>query len=191
MGAVYWPGLQDGRGYTMFTLNANKSGLITQNSSGLNLVQFAWNGFQNGTTGPFQIVNLNSQMCLGVHDNPLGDGQTVDQWPWTGDADQQWNLISLGNNTYEIQNVGSGYVLTVAGNSLAAGAPIDQETWNMGSNQQWQIFGPNPQGYYNISAASTGYFLDVFHSTAPGTGVYQLPANSVDGSQLWRIAPAN
>jgi hypothetical protein len=63
----------------------------------------------------------------------------VDQWPANGNANQQWNVISLGGGSYELTSINSGLALDVYGGSTTSGADIDQYTYGGNAWQQWKF----------------------------------------------------
>lgn len=187
MGAVYWPGLRDGDSYSMFTRNTNNPGLSLNSPSGLDLVKYAWGGF-NGT-GTYQIVNGNSGLALEVAFAATTNGGSVSQWVWNGGGGQQWTFSNLGNGYYKIINENSGLALQVAGGSTGNGAAIDQWTWNGGNSQQWAISGLT-NGFYQILNRNSGLALEVSaFSTANGGYVDQWPWNG-GANQVWTFGAA-
>lgn len=187
IGAVYWPGLRDGDWYSMFTRNTNNTALTLNSPSGLDLVKYAWSGF-NGA-GNYQIVNGNSGLALEVELAAATNGASVSQWVWNGGASQQWTLSSLGNGYYQIINENSGLVLEVAGGSTASGATIDQRTWNGGNSQQWAVSSLT-NGFYQILNCNSGLALEVSASSTNNGGyVDQWPWNG-GANQEWTFGPA-
>ncbi|HLG78438.1 MAG TPA: RICIN domain-containing protein, partial [Ktedonobacteraceae bacterium] len=52
---------------------------------------WAWTGYYAGNRWPiFNIVNLNSHMCLGITGASLQVGADAVQWTCNGSADQEW-----------------------------------------------------------------------------------------------------
>jgi len=92
-----------------------------------------WLFLPEGTGDTYEIVNVNSNMCL-TTDGVAGD--QVYQEPCTGSTSQLWNTGLYGSSDYwHIQSAYSGLYLDVSGDSPWAGASID--TWydNGGENQ--------------------------------------------------------
>ncbi|MGC9941530.1 MAG: RICIN domain-containing protein [Verrucomicrobiota bacterium] len=186
-GAVYWPGLRDGDSYSMFTRNTNNTALILNSPSGLDLVKYAWSGF-NGT-GNYQILNGNSGLALEVELAGTTNGGSVSQWVWNGGASQQWTMSSLGNGYYEIMNENSKLALEVSGGSTANGAVIDQWTWNGGNRQQWAV-SDLTNGFYRILNRNSGLALEVSaFSTNNGSYVDQWTWNG-GANQVWTFGAA-
>jgi hypothetical protein len=65
------------------------------------------------------------------------NGATVDQWSYSGGANQQWTVISVGSGAYELSNKNSGQALDVSGASTANGGRIIQWPYSGGANQKW------------------------------------------------------
>jgi hypothetical protein len=61
------------------------------------------------------------------------------QWPCSGAANQQWQLVSTDSGYAELVARHSGQCLDVFGWSTADGATIGQWTCNGGANQQWLV----------------------------------------------------
>jgi hypothetical protein len=74
---------------------------------------------------------------------PSTPGTLVDQLQWDGGANQQWQLVPLGNGWSYIKNVGTGQLLTIVNNSTADGAYIEEWPSGAGIDQEWRMV---PQG---------------------------------------------
>jgi hypothetical protein len=187
IGAVYWPGLRDGDSYSLFTRDPNNPALVLNSPSGLDLVKYAWSGFN--TSGNHQIVNGNSGLALEVDLAATTNGASVSQWVWNGGAAQQWALSNLGNGYYEIINEKSGLVLEVTGASSASHAAINQGIWNGGNSQQWAISNLT-NDFYQILNRNSGLTLEVSSfSTNNGGYVDQWPWNG-GANQEWTFGAA-
>jgi hypothetical protein len=187
IGAVYWPGLRDGDSYSMFTRNTNNLALSLNSPGGLDLVKYAWSGF-NGT-GTYQIVNGASGLALEVALAAATNGASVSQWVWNGGGSQQWTLSNLGNGYYKIINENSGLALEVAGGSSGNGAAIDQWKWNGSNSQQWAICGLT-NDFYQILNRNSGLALEVSaFSTNNGGYVDQWTWNG-GANQVWTFGAA-
>ena len=108
----------------------------------------------------FQIINSNSGKVLDVTGGSTSDGALIQQWDWLGGANQQWQIVPLGNGYSLIQNVNSGKVLDVYGGYTTGCTPIQQWDWWGGANQQWQIV-PQDSSYDAIFNLNSGLVLDV------------------------------
>ena len=129
----------------------------------------------------YYIVNEYSGKVLDDPGASPNNGAVIDQWQLNGGANQQWDLISVGNGYYQIRNEASGKVLD---NSLSAteGTPIDQFQGDYEPNQYWQVpLTPDPSlgngNYYcsGIVNAYSGMALDNSLSTSNGSVIDQWP----------------
>lgn len=187
IGAIYWPGLRDGDGYSLFSRNTDTMAMSLNSPSSLDLLKYAWSGF-NGS-GTYQIVNGNSGLALAVAGGAVDSGAGVVQVPWSGGTSQQWSLRTLGGGFDMIVNQNSGLVLEVRGAVTGNGAVIDQAMWNGANNQQWAVTSL-ADGFYQILNRNSGLALEVYAwATNNGAEVDQW---SYDGgaNQVWTFGPA-
>ena len=84
------------------------------------------------------MISRNSGQALDVAGASTANGAAVDQWPYSGTANQQWSIISVGGY-YKLISRNSGQALDVAGQSTANGAHVDQWPDSGTTNQQWSI----------------------------------------------------
>ncbi|HEY7418426.1 MAG TPA: RICIN domain-containing protein, partial [Ktedonobacteraceae bacterium] len=132
------------------------------------------------------IVNRNSGMMMDVNGASTTPGSKVIQWPSNGGANQQWNLVPLGNGYYTIVNRNSGEVLDVTSASTSSGAQIIQWPSNGGTNQQWSLTSVSG-GYYELVNRNSGLLADVSGaSTSGGANVIQWPNNG-GTNQQWSL----
>jgi hypothetical protein len=144
---------------------------------------------QNQIPAQYQIrlANHNSGQVLDVPRFSTGWGTLVEQWPFNGGSNQEWNLVPY-NGHFVIQNVNSGLVLDVPGFSNGWGTRIEQWPFNGGDNQLWDIYQANPgfqDNLYIIANVYSGQVLDVpGSSTDWGTSIEQWPYNG-GANQQW------
>jgi O-glycosyl hydrolase len=135
------------------------------------------------------IVNRNSGMLMDVNGASATPGANVIQWSSNSAANQQWNLVPLGNGYYTIVNRNSGMVLDVSGASTSTGAKIIQWPSNGGTNQQWSLVSVSG-GYYELVNRNSGLLADVTGaSTSGGANVIQWSSNG-GTNQQWSIVAA-
>ena len=67
------------------------------------------------------------------------NGAAVDQWSYSGGANQQWVVIPVRPGVYNLKNVNSGQLLDASGAKTANGTQLDQYPSNDGTNQQWKF----------------------------------------------------
>jgi hypothetical protein len=133
------------------------------------------------------VVSLQSGKVLdvtgGSGSQAYQNGTLIQQWDWVGGANQQWQVLALGNGYNLIVSLQSGKVLDVTGGSSSQayqnGTQIQQwDWWGGGANQQWQLIqvdgsnccqaipAPPPPvpSIYAFQSTSSGVVL------GPGTG---------------------
>ena len=138
---------------------------------------------QTIVNGTYNIVSRNSGMLLDVYGQQTADGSTVDQWAYSGGANQRWSVTYMGNNQYQIVGVQSVKALEVYGASKSDGAKVDIYSVNGGSNQLWTI-NATSGGYYTITNVNSGMLLDVSGgSTANGAAIDQWAYNGGNNQQ--------
>ncbi|MER6077906.1 RICIN domain-containing protein [Streptomyces sp. NPDC001833] len=155
-------------------------------------VQQAGGALANSTGTPninastnYTIKNVNSGQLMDVSGWFTADGGSVVQWPSTGGANQQWNIVPVSGQLYKIVNRNSGKVLDVQGASHWRGTALQQYADNGGNNQLW-YFEPTSGGYL-IRNFENRQILEVSNgSTANGAAVDQwMPLNQ--SNQAWTI----
>jgi lysophospholipase L1-like esterase len=143
-------------------------------------------GGGGGFSGYYKLISRNSGQALDVVGQSTANSALVDQWPYSGTANQQWNIVSVGGGYYKLLNRNSGQALDVAGQSTANGAAVDQWPDSGTANQQWNIVSVGG-GYYKLLSRNSGQALDVVGaSTANGAHVDQWPDNG-NANQQWSI----
>lgn len=114
---------------------------------------------------PFFIQSMNSHMALDVPDGSSDNGVQIQQYPFHGEPNQQWEQIQLADGFYLIVNVNSSKALDVSGGSMNLGAPIIQHQVHGGYNQQWRrIDVPHKVGgppIYQYVSRNSNMALDV------------------------------
>ena len=137
-------------------------------------------------SGNYKLISRNSGQALDVIGQSTANGAGVDQWPYSGTANQQWNIVSVGGGYYKLLSRNSGQALDVAGQSTANGALVDQWPDSGTANQQWSIVSVGG-GYYQLISRNSGQALDVAGaSTANGARVDQWPYGGT-ANQQWSI----
>ena len=137
-------------------------------------------------SGNYKLISRNSGQALDVVGASTANGAAVDQWPYNGGSNQQWNIVSVGSGYYKLLSRKSGQALDVAGASTANGAHVDQWPDSGTANQQWSIVSVG-SGYYKLISRNSGQALDVAgQSTTAGALVDQWP-DSGTANQQWSI----
>ncbi|BDI33547.1 hypothetical protein CCAX7_55980 [Capsulimonas corticalis] len=145
--------------------------------------------------GHYALISSVTGMAATISAASKTNGAQLVDWPYsTGDASQQFDLVSMGSGWYNIKNVNSGLVLDVSGGSTANGGQIIQ--WTSGgagaANQLWKLQSVvSFPGRYEIQSVSSSQVLDVSgSSTANSAPIVQLPYGG-GTSQLWTFTPTS
>ncbi|MFF4728676.1 RICIN domain-containing protein [Streptomyces mirabilis] len=85
----------------------------------------------------YTIKNVNSGQMMDVNGWSTADGASVVQWPSTGGANQQWNIVPVSGQLYKIVNRNSGKVLDINGGSHWRGTTLQQYAYS-GGNRSWR-----------------------------------------------------
>ncbi|MEC0227604.1 RICIN domain-containing protein [Paenibacillus alba] len=99
--------------------------------------------FENLGTGYYHIRNAESGDLLEVSGASTSNGANVIQWPDNEGLNQQWQVITAGEDrghSSYIINRGSGKYLDMSGWSTSAGGQAIQWDYIGGANQRWFIY---------------------------------------------------
>jgi hypothetical protein len=137
----------------------------------------------------YKIVSRYSGRALDVTDWNPADGAKIQQWDYCNQTNQQWRIISLGNNVYKIINVFSNKALDVTDWATWDGASIQQWSYNYQNNQRWLIFpGIDGISYFRIRSVHSNKVLDVKDWGAQnGTPMQQWTDMYTQTNQEWAI----
>jgi hypothetical protein len=143
----------------------------------------------------FQLINVNSGLCLDVLDASKAKGAPVAQWPCDSgheQANQLWQPLPQPGGGYALRNVNSGMVLTIGAGSEGSGKPVVQDADSDAPGQRWvfvpMVAEPQDYGVYVLSSP-LGPAVD-FAPDAP-TGTQVVAADERDGpTQQWLAVPA-
>ncbi len=150
--------------------------------------------------GWYNIVNVNSGLCLDDYQWSTDLGASLDQWQCgDGQANQQWQLTSVGNGIYQVSNghVAMSWNVTGGVGATANSTPIQLWSYSGDSNEEWTAVllstDSNGNGVYKFVAQNSGLCLDV--PSASMSGGQQLDQYSCNGSNaqaftLLPVAPA-
>ncbi|MFD5462608.1 RICIN domain-containing protein [Kitasatospora sp. NPDC127059] len=133
----------------------------------------------------YTVKNVNSGQVVDVSGWSGADGAAVDQWPGTGGANQQWNIVPVSGQLFKILNRNSGKALEEPWSSHWRGTAADQSTYNGGNNQLW-YFEPTTGGYLLRNYESRQVLEVSGASTANGAAVDQSNATN-QSHQTWTI----
>lgn len=134
----------------------------------------------------YKIIAKHSGKGLDVTANSTANGAPIQQWNYSGGANQKFIINDVGSGYYNIVNVGSGKCLDVTNASTSNNAAIQQWGYSGGTNQQWSIVSTG-NGYYKIINRNSGKGLDVTAaSTSNGALIQQYNFANGD-NQLWQL----
>jgi hypothetical protein len=136
--------------------------------------------------GYFYFFNHNSGQALAAASGTTTNGTPIEQWNFTGSANEVWAMTNLGSGQYQIVGLQSSLSLDVPLNSTNEGVDLDLSASTGGPNQKW-ILTPASAGYYTIQGVGSGLALNVIgNSTAEGALVEQ---QAPDGpSSQWSLS---
>lgn len=135
-------------------------------------------------SGP--IMNRHSDKALDVTEQGMQDGANIQQWSYAEQANQNWEIIDLGNNEVAIVSRHSGRVLTVQGGRDNNGANIIQRGWSDTRQQRWRLEQTGGD-YYRIVSVDNGKCLDVTQQGKENGANIQLWDYANQASQQWRL----
>jgi Protein of unknown function (DUF3011)/Ricin-type beta-trefoil lectin domain-like len=135
-------------------------------------------------SGP--IMNRHSDKALDVTEQGMQDGANIQQWRYADQANQNWDVIDLGNNEVAIISRHSGRALTVQGGRDNNGANIIQRGWNDNPQQRWRLEQTGGD-YYRIVSVDNGKCLDVTEQGRQDGANVQLWAYANQANQQWRL----
>ena len=132
---------------------------------------------------PVTVENLLNKRYLDVSNLSTSDRAQVWTWSYTGQANQLWTFMAMGDGTYQIVNKVSNKCLDVRDATTANGAYIEQFGCNGGDNQRWSV--SRFHGYERIVGKQSGKCLSS-SALADGATVTILDCSD-DASQHWAV----
>jgi beta-glucanase (GH16 family) len=175
----YWPG---------YTTSATQSG------AGMNVDYvrvYTASGSVNGTSY-YYIKNLHSGLVVDDTNGSTSNGTLIQQWALsTGNANQEWSLVSAGGGYYYIQNLHSGLVLDDTNGATANGTQVQQWALSAGdANQEWSLVSAGGGYDYLINLHSGLALDDTNGSTSNGTILQLWAQGSGNANQEWLLSAA-
>lgn len=134
----------------------------------------------------YQILAKHSGKGLDVTNVSTANGAAIQQWNYSGGANQKFIINDVGSGYYNIVNVNSGRCLDVTGGSTSNGAIIQQWGYSGGANQQWSIVSTG-DGYYKIINRNSGKGIDVKDASTSNGAVIQQYNFVNAANQLWQL----
>jgi len=137
--------------------------------------------------GTYKIESRNSGLVLDASGWGTANGTQINQWSYTGGANQLWTVTNLGNNQYSIIGVQSGKSIDINGWSSTNGTKVQLWDYSGGNNQKF-TFTETRTGYYRITPVlAPGSCLDVTgYSSANGASV-QLWSYGSGANEEWAL----
>ena len=137
--------------------------------------------------GSYEIVSDQTGMCLDVWNAATDDGEIIQQFPCTGNANQRWQLLPAGRPMHLIAKH-SAKCLDVAGASQADNTTIQQYPCLPQANQDWiplSMGTVSGVSYYEIVSSNGGKCLHASSGTS-NAPVVQMSCNG-SSNQQWRV----
>lgn len=126
------------------------------------------------------LYNRASNQALAVADSSTANGASLALAGYTGQANQQFEVVNLQNGYYALMPYHSGKTLDLWDQNLADGGEIKQYDYIGSNNQQWKITSTG-DGFYKIESRLSNKAVDQINS-----GVKQYTyANT--SHQQWRF----
>ncbi|MBB5319405.1 hypothetical protein HDF09_004113 [Edaphobacter lichenicola] len=146
----------------------------------------------------YNVVNVNDGSCVDVFDWGTALGTRLDQWTCGNDqANQQWQLTSVGNGVYQVHSRFVAMSWNVTGGTGATGNQTPIQLWSYGgdSNEQWKAVylwtDGNGNNVYRFVAQNDGLCLDVpGASNANGLQLDQFSCNGTN-AQAFTLVQVN
>jgi hypothetical protein len=190
----------------LYTITSVRSGLLLTTSSSADGATVTQEPNTNSPQQQWNLPTVNIKLdsiLSGVHtltasgmalDDPAGSTtagtQLTTSTPTQG-ADQDWQLISQTDGTYELANSVSGLCATVDNAFLSVGTAILQQPCDGSPQQDWMAT-TQTNGTYTLTPDSNGNGLSLATaSAADGALVTQQPPAPSSAFQQWTIGTAN
>jgi len=131
-----------------------------------------------------RVRAVHSDKCVDVQKSSTSDGAVVHQWWCWGGANQDFEFVPAGGDSYRIVARHSGKCLDVTGASTSNGAKVQQWPCTGAANQRWTVT-PVTSDAYQIRAVHSGKCLDVTGaSTADGALIQQWTCGTGDNQRF-------
>ena len=139
----------------------------------------------------FKIVSQFNGLALDVRAFGRAPGVPIQQWADNGAANQQWELVPVGQNhfaRFKIISRSSGLLLALPDNNPADGRLIQQSADNDFPYQHWNLVLANADGItFMIGNAGTDKVLDIpAWSTNQGDVIQQYELTG-ETNQQWKL----
>jgi Alginate lyase/Ricin-type beta-trefoil lectin domain-like/Ricin-type beta-trefoil lectin domain len=132
--------------------------------------------------GWYNVLNVNSGLCVEDLDFGTVKGSTVDQWTCgDGQANQQWQFTPTDSGYYQVSNRYVAMSLNVTGgvSAVSTQIPIQLWTYSGATNEQWKVVSLG-NGQWKLIARNSGLCMEVpGYSKSNGL---EMDQNTCDGS---------
>jgi hypothetical protein len=132
------------------------------------------------------ITNRGSGKSLDVVDRSTMDGANIQQWDYTRQPNQTWQIIDLGGGEVAIIAEHSNKALTVQGAREFNGANIVQREWRNIPHQRWRLEQVGG-GFVRIVNVGSGKVLDVAGQARENGANIQQWDYANQQNQQWRL----
>lgn len=136
--------------------------------------------------GRYAIINRASGLALGVSHRSSDDGAPLDQFAWSGDIMQSWNVMPLGDGFYGIDSLATGKWMDLFECSDKDGAKISQYPWMNNDCQRWRIEAVAPNVYRLISKGGEAALTLPNDAATPRANIVGAAWKSARG-QMWEF----
>jgi beta-glucanase (GH16 family) len=138
--------------------------------------------------GTYFLQNRHSGLYMDVAGVSSTDGANIQQWSYSGNTNQQFELTHLGGGSYRILAKNSGKSLDVADISVANGANVVQWPYWAGNNQQFIALDAGG-GFYKLMAKNSGKLIEVAGFSTINGGNVQQWEDAGQASAQWKLVP--
>jgi hypothetical protein len=167
----------------------------TANGSSVNLGPFYdahghnytvyWNANGQGGGTSYRLVNVGSNLVLGIQNMSTADGGRALQWLDSGTADHNWDMIADGG-AVRFRNVNSGKVLGVQNMSTADNAPVLQWSDNGTADHRWTLLDQG-DGTHKIRNVHSGKLLGIQNNSTTNGAFAVQDSDNGTADNRWRI----
>ena len=138
--------------------------------------------------GRYRLIARHSNKALGNTGYPAQGTDNVHQWTYSPTAQgQNWDLIPVGDGSYQVISALSGLALTVQSCGTSNGTNIKQASYDTLDCQHWYI--EKVGDYYRLVSKQTGKVLEIASGSTADGGNAQLNTWSSANYQQWSIRP--
>lgn len=138
--------------------------------------------------GRTAIISRASGLALGVQNRSADDGAPLDQFAFSGDIMQSWNIVPLGDGYYGISSITTGKWMELFECSAQDGTKISQYPWKNNDCQRWRIEAVAPDVYRLISKGG-GTALTLPNDAATPRVAMVGEAWKGASGQMWELRP--